>query len=51
MKSYYKIFIIATLLTGAMLNTGCSDDFLQNHPSQPHRLVTSGKRQTMPTRG
>lgn len=25
----YNIFIIATLLLGAVLNTGCSDDFLQ----------------------
>lgn len=25
----YNIFIIATLLFGAVLNTGCSDDFLQ----------------------
>ena len=25
----YKIFIIATLLSGAMLTSGCSDDFLQ----------------------
>lgn len=26
---HYKILIMATLLSGAMLTTGCSDDFLQ----------------------